>query len=245
MGTLRLLLAISVLIAHSTPIFGNTLVGGRVAVESFFILSGFSIALSLSSKYQNNLTNFYKNRFLKLFPLYWFFTLAVIITSFITTGKFTIFKDYIITPFSKFILILLNSSPLFTDVTNFLALNINTGQLFFTTAFRNTVPEIWNYLILPQGWTIGLEITFYFFAPWIVHQKTKILLLLGSLSLLARFIAIYYLNLNHDPWLYRFFPFEIIFFIAGIIIYRLYNNPVFHKIYFAIPVFIATIFFAY
>jgi len=243
MGALRLLLAISVLIAHSTPIFGSTLVGGKVAVESFFILSGFSIALSLSTKYQNDLTNFYKNRFLKLFPLYWFFTIAVIITSFITTGKFTIFKDYFITPFSKLVLIILNCSPLFTDITNFLALNLNNGQLFFTSAFRNTVPEIWNYLILPQGWTIGLEITFYLFAPILNKQKTKTLFYFSIISLLARFLAVYFLNLNHDPWQYRFLPFEIIFFIAGIIVYRYYTHPFFQKIYFAIPVFIATIYF--
>lgn len=245
MGLLRLLLAISVLIAHSTPIFGITLVGGRTAVESFFMLSGFAIALTFSHKYQNNLSNFYKNRFLKLFPLYWFFTIAVIITSLITTGKFTIFKDFFVTPFSKLILILFNISPLFSDVTNFMALNINNGQLFFTSSFRDTIPEIWNYLILPQGWTIGLEITFYFFAPLLIKQKTKTLILISAFSLLARLLAYQFLGLGHDPWEYRFFPFEIVFFIAGIIIYRHYQNPFWQKIYFAIPVFIATIFFKY
>lgn len=246
MGLLRLLLAISVLIAHSTPIFGITLVGGRTAVESFFMLSGFAIALTFSSKYQDNLKSFYKNRFLKLFPLYWFFTLAVIITSFITTGKFTIFKDYLVTPFSKIILILFNSSPLFSDVTNFLGLNINNGQLFFTTAFRNTVPEIWNYLILPQGWTIGLEITFYFFAPLLIKQKTKTLILISAISLCARLLAYQFLGLGHDPWEYRFFPFEIPYFIAGILLYRFYikYNPK-PKIYYFIPLFLFTIFFQF
>lgn len=222
MGLLRLLLAISVLIAHSTPIFGTSLVGGRVAVESFFILSGFAIALTFSNKYQNNLTAFYKNRFLKLFPLYWFFTLAVIVISFIIYGRFSIFGNNYVTPISKIILTLFNISPIFSDITNFLGINNFTGNIFFTTAFRNTVPEIWNYLILPQGWTIGLEITFYLFAPWLVRQKTKLLIIVASLSLLARLYAVYFLNLNHDPWQYRFFPFEIIFFIAGIITYRIY-----------------------
>ncbi len=221
MGLFRLILAISVLIAHSTPIFGNTLVGGRVAVESFFMISGFYMTLILSTKYQANLKAFYKNRFLKLFPIYWFFTLAVIITSFVTTGKFTIFKDYIISPISKIILIFFNISPLFNDVTNFLALNLNTGNLFFTTAFRDTIPEIWNYLILPQGWTIGLEISFYLFAPLLIKQKTKPLLIISAISLTARLLAIQFLGLAHDPWRYRFFPFEIIFFIAGIFAYRI------------------------
>ncbi len=250
MGLFRLVLAISVLIAHSTPIFSNTLVGGRVAVESFFMISGFYMALILSTKYKTNLKTFYKNRFLKLFPLYWFFTILVVIVSFVTTGKFTIFKDYIISPLSKFILIFFNLSPLFNDLTNFLAVNINTGHIFFTSAFRDTVPEIWNYLILPQGWTIGLEITFYLFAPLLVKQKTKILLLIASLSLIARLISYYFLGFNHDPWQYRFFPFEILFFIAGIIAYRVYarfcmGGLYIHPILLVFPIFLFTIFFKY
>ena len=250
MGLLRLILAISVLIAHSTPIFGFTLVGGRVAVQSFFMLSGFAIALTFSHKYQNDLKSFYKNRFIKLFPLYWFFTIAVIITSFITTGKFTIFKDYLITPISKIILIIFNTTPLFTDVTNFLALNINNGQIFFTSAFRNTVPEIWNYLILPQGWTIGLEITFYFFAPLLIKQKTKTLIIISAFSLIARILAYQFLGLAHDPWEYRFFPFEIIYFIAGILAYRIYIESRMGRLYIRpflliIPIFAFTILFQY
>lgn len=246
MGIFRLLLAISVLIAHSTPLFGNTLVGGRVAVESFFMISGFYMALILTTKYKSNLKLFYKNRFLKLFPLYWFFTLAVIVTSFITTGKFTIFKDYIITPFSKLVLILFNISPLFNDVTNFLALNLNTGNLFFTSAFRNTVPEIWNYLILPQGWTIGLEITFYLFAPFLVSRKTKTLLLFFLASLASRLLAYQFLGLAHDPWEYRFFPFEIIYFIAGILAYRIYvQYNLKSKFIYLTPIFAFTLFFQF
>ncbi|MFA7301104.1 MAG: acyltransferase [Candidatus Shapirobacteria bacterium] len=246
MGIFRLLLAISVLIAHSTPIFGNTLVGGRVAVESFFMISGFYMALILTTKYKTNIKTFYKNRFLKLFPLYWFFTIAVIITSFITTGKFTIFKDYYITPFSKTILILFNSSPLFNDVSNFMGLNTTTGNLFFTPSFRDTVPEIWNYLILPQGWTIGLEIMFYMFAPWLVKQKNKTLIIVAALSLSARLLSYYFLHLNHDPWEYRFFPFEIIYFILGIFAYRIYlqlNLKL--NIFYLIPVFLFTFLFPY
>jgi len=41
MGILRLLLALSVITAHAGPIFGLTSVGGVMAVETFFMISGF------------------------------------------------------------------------------------------------------------------------------------------------------------------------------------------------------------
>ena len=48
MGLLRLILAISVVIWHSSPIFGISLVGGQAAVQAFYIISGFYMALILN-----------------------------------------------------------------------------------------------------------------------------------------------------------------------------------------------------
>ena len=74
MGLLRVLLALSVVAAHSTPILGTSLVGGRVAVQTFFILSGFYMALVLDGKYRGrgSYRTFLQQRFLRLFPAYWF-----------------------------------------------------------------------------------------------------------------------------------------------------------------------------
>ena len=74
MGLIRFLLAMSVVAAHSAPILGSTLVGGKIAVQSFFLISGFYISLILNEKYpaglQGNLL-FYGNRFLRIYPIYW------------------------------------------------------------------------------------------------------------------------------------------------------------------------------
>ena len=43
---------------------------GRYGVDMFFILSGFVIFLSLDR--QDSLINFYKIRFIRLFPIFWF-----------------------------------------------------------------------------------------------------------------------------------------------------------------------------
>jgi len=50
MGFIRIILAIAVVIVHTEPIFGFELVRGRVAVQSFFIISGFYMAMILNEK---------------------------------------------------------------------------------------------------------------------------------------------------------------------------------------------------
>jgi peptidoglycan/LPS O-acetylase OafA/YrhL len=47
MGILRLILAIAVVIAHSSYFFSFKFTGGIVAVETFFIISGFYMTMIL------------------------------------------------------------------------------------------------------------------------------------------------------------------------------------------------------
>lgn len=51
MGIIRLLLAAAVVLGHSSPIFGQTLGGGVLAVNCFFVISGFYMAMVLQKKY--------------------------------------------------------------------------------------------------------------------------------------------------------------------------------------------------
>jgi peptidoglycan/LPS O-acetylase OafA/YrhL len=247
MGLYRLILAVSILIAHSTPIFGNSLIGGRVAVETFFLMSGFYMALVLTNKYKNNLPAFYKNRFLKLFPMYWLFLFLCLALGLTTKVGLQAFFDFNLSTVSKIILFFVNVSPFGQDITNFLALNTTTGNLFFTNSFRNYVPEIWNFLILPQTWAISLEIFFYLLVPWLNKQKTYLLIIICAFSLILRLILYYIFHLNHDPWEYRFFPTEMLFFTSGIISFRLYQkinfkiNPLFFIIIFMLTIFYQSI----
>ena len=50
MGLLRFILAASVVLAHSGDFFGFKFTGGLIAVETFFIISGFYMALILDTK---------------------------------------------------------------------------------------------------------------------------------------------------------------------------------------------------
>jgi peptidoglycan/LPS O-acetylase OafA/YrhL len=69
MGTVRTLLAISVLITHSELLFGVRLLNGDMAVTCFYIISGFLITLILNEKYAITKV-FYINRALRIYVPY-------------------------------------------------------------------------------------------------------------------------------------------------------------------------------
>jgi peptidoglycan/LPS O-acetylase OafA/YrhL len=69
MGVLRTLLALSVVLSHSGPLFGIELVGGQLAVQSFYMISGFYMTMVLTEKYVNANSSyrlFISNRILRL-----------------------------------------------------------------------------------------------------------------------------------------------------------------------------------
>ena len=67
MGIIRLLLALAVLLAHveNAPAFLLRFIPGSLAVQCFYIISGFYMALVLNGKYSSK-RDFYFNRFLRL-----------------------------------------------------------------------------------------------------------------------------------------------------------------------------------
>src|SRR5579863_5256480 len=70
MGTLRTIFALSVVFAHSWP-GGQVFVGGRNAVQLFYIISGFLISYVLvESRSYSSVGRFYVNRYLRLYPIY-------------------------------------------------------------------------------------------------------------------------------------------------------------------------------
>src|SRR5262245_8102023 len=76
MGCIRLVLALSVMIAHGARFTEGgllRLVDANLAVYLFFIMSGFVMALTLEKNYlgePNGVGRFYANRALRLYPIY-------------------------------------------------------------------------------------------------------------------------------------------------------------------------------
>jgi len=67
------------------------------------------------------------------------------------------------------------------------------------------------------------RINVFLIVPLIVKRTTKYVLALLFCSLLLRLVLVFGFNLKNDPWTYRFFPTELVFFLAGIIAYRIYK----------------------
>ena len=91
MGVFRMLLALSVFVAHSKPLFHLPLVGGVMAVQAFYMLSGFYISMVLHERYvgEASTVRFYRNRIIRLYPAYLFTLLVgVVATAVFHVGPF-------------------------------------------------------------------------------------------------------------------------------------------------------------
>ena len=57
-------------------------------------------------------------------------------------------------------------------------------------------------------------------APFLVSKRSSFIVTLIMVSLFIRVLNVNFFNLNHDPWTYRFFPTELLFFLIGIVSQR-------------------------
>ena len=108
----------------------------------------------------------------------------------------------------------------FQDIVMFLGIRPEDGNLYFMTNFQLSTPPLFHFLLVPQGWSLGIELLFYVLAPFIIKLRTNRILLIIIFSILVRIILHALFHLNNDPWTYRFFPNEILFFLLGILSHR-------------------------
>src|SRR6202035_2561830 len=91
-------------------------------------------------------------------------------------------------------------------------LGFDSGTLYFTMDYTSSPYPVWRTMMFGPAWTLELELTFYLLAPFLLGLKLRTILALIAASFVARFTW-YWMGHTVDPWNYRFFPFEIAFFL--------------------------------
>ncbi|MBN8969674.1 MAG: acyltransferase [Rhizobiales bacterium] len=213
MGLLRVFLALAVVAAHQPPPTGLLrFVGGQMAVEIFFVISGFYMQMVMASGRYVTARDFYISRALRIFPAYWLIAGVVLLAS---PGWLDRVTQLGLGP--SVLLLLSNAILLLQDTTLFLS--GNGGTLSFTAnVFADPLPLHW-YLLVPVAWTLALELYFYMLVPLLAKRSDRFLITLIAITTIARIVT-YLAGLNSDPWTYRFFPFEIALFLCGMLAQR-------------------------
>lgn len=212
MGFIRFLLALSVLIFHSTSLYGFTLLPGLVAVKGFFMISGFYMSFILDTKYIGN--SFYKkfilNRFLRIYPEYWLILILSIVINYV----------WVFSGVAK------TFAPVF-PIRHFFLYDSLLGILRdITLLIRGDYINL-QKLKLPlvaPAWTLIPELLFYFIVPFLWKRKWWFLCLLTLLSISLRiFMEVHYHFLS-ETQVTIFFPASMCYFLFGIFSYRWYGT---------------------
>jgi peptidoglycan/LPS O-acetylase OafA/YrhL len=122
------------------------------------------------------------------------------------------------------ILALVNVFIVGQDVMMFAAIDLD-GHLYMTSNFGAQAMPAMGLLLVPQAWSLGVELMFYGIAPFLLRRSTMWILAIAILSTAIR-VLLAARGFRHDPWLYRFFPSELAVFLAGALAYRAYRAGV-------------------
>jgi peptidoglycan/LPS O-acetylase OafA/YrhL len=215
-GCIRTFLALIVVLTHAYG--GTVFIGGQNAVRLFYVISGFLISYVLTeARTYATVRAFYLNRFLRLYPLY-ALVAATTLLMFFAISHEPFFDAWAILPGLARVLVAAGNVLLVgQDWLYFTA--VKHGELVASTNFWTSDVPIYKALLVPQAWTLGVELTFYLVAPWVLLRKPALYLAL-ALSLLVR---LYLLRIGlgwNDPWNYRFFPAELCLFLLGALVHQ-------------------------
>lgn len=172
----------------------------------------------------SKLSSFYLNRFLRLYPMY-FFTLLLTVSFFFSIHNENAvlyskhWRNFDIP--AKLYFAISNFTMFFIDFSNFLRVNLHNGSIYFTTSVSQSDPIASSLIFIPQAWTLGLEIAFYAIVPFLAKKRNSVIIIIATLSIAVR-LGLWMASYRNDPWSYRFFPSELFFFLIGGLCFRLY-----------------------
>ena len=193
---------------------------GFAAVKCFFVVSGFLIS-HVFVKY-SSWSDFFKSRFLRLFPVYWATMILSLIYFELASRNSFVPKNP--QPFGETFL-----ERIFQFLQN---LTIFTSDLnwFFRSFYRDGYSNV-DHLIIPPIWSVALELYFYLMLPLLIRFSTRKLVVLVICVFFLQ-STLYSYGFNSEPWHARFFIFELPYFVFGMLSYRslvlfqnLFRNP--------------------
>lgn len=231
MGWLRIVLAVSVLIAHAGPVFGIRLYNGDLAVMIFYVISGFYMQV-IANKYVSGRwkwRDFYVSRFLRIYPVYWAVLVATIAIPFVLGvspsrfGLTAYWAKYFdaLQPAAALFLIVSNAIIIGQEWT--LVFSIGSQGTDFVLAPMQGLP-LWMFLPVGQAWSLSLELMFYLLVPLLSRLSTgKMLCLLGA-TVILHLLVYRYASDIYASGPHRFFPTALRFFLLGMIAARIYRT---------------------
>jgi peptidoglycan/LPS O-acetylase OafA/YrhL len=236
MGLLRTILALIVVAGHVPfvdPVWG---VGNVLAVKAFFCISGFYMALVLSEKYAGTTIQFYVNRMFRLLPLH-LLILGVCLVLALQAPGWNYAPQLSMAPWQTLLdrpelgwltigLAISNVLLLGADWTLLGCLSTEASRLFLAGIKSTCQSEpglpLHHFLLNPPSWTIGIELSFYLVAPFLVRRHLRTLLVLTSLAIVPQLWLISS-GFDDPPYNRSVFLFELVYFLFGILSYRLYT----------------------
>lgn len=239
MGLIRILLALAVVLAHIDNVtngkgfwgFSFMLIEAKQAVLVFFMISGFYMGIILNEKYvgPQSYATYIKNRFLRIYPLYWFILLLTITTNIffseiLSINEFNVGLDNYLLRLSEcrfqdqVMLILSNISCIGLEY-NFLCRTCNLPSFNIFNLPNET-------LIIGVAWSLGVETSFYLIAPFLVRLNNQIIVFIAIASF--SLYVFFEFNFNKDYfsipyWAFKaFLPAQLCFFLGGVLSYKIY-----------------------
>jgi len=161
---------------------------------------------------------FITNRFLRIYPLYLF---ILCITLVFVLVKFLI---PIGSPDNAILHYIDNYSgnPHLSPLADFINLFLRNLTLIITTDYFGVHSRAPGYLLVPQAWTLQIELLFYIIIPFIIWKNYKALTAIFCSGIIL-FILIKYLHLEGQFNLFLAFIHYLLYFLLGIFSFKLFK----------------------